>query len=377
MLAEPLQVIKKISMKKLFLITIIIQVHLVAQAQDVDFVISRYSEILNQLQKIEYRAHKIDTFATGSIWNNEGYALIEREMKDSIFGFSFYGIRFDIDRSFIYDDGIGLNIENKTKSYRIDPGHPGMLGSPGGQMIAPEIFHLDSVFETRELLIKPEKFILKYKFKDNIEFDVIDRYKMVELDKKSFLVTKVTSAYIGKGNKAVHQIVLSDIKLNNEVQNSISKYKSELENYTVIVPEEPKPNPLLNNRVPDIKLPLINDSSTFINLNTGKITLLDFWEIWCGPCIKSFPDVEKIKQKYDHKIQVIGVVTQDKEKVEAMIKKKNATFLVLLGNKGTHRTFSVNSYPRYFLVDDQGIIRHEYHGFSEQIERDLIELINE
>jgi hypothetical protein len=35
----------------------------------------------------------------------------------------------------------------------------------------------------------------------------------------------------------------------------------------------------------------------------------------------------------------------------------------------------VNSWPRYFLIDNNGIIQKEYFGFSEQIEKDIEELI--
>lgn len=363
-------------MKKIISITLfIISIHFSTHSQDIEYVTSRHNELSEQLQRLEYQAHAIDTFASGTVWNKTGFASIEKDSEDPLFGISFYGKRSDIDQATLYSDETGFEIDANNKSYKIIPGNKGILGEPGGQMIALEIFQLDSVFETRVLIEEPDKFVLKYKFKDLIEYDVVDRFKMIELDKQSFLVTKVNSSYISKGSKALHQIVLSDIKINDAVQKSISEFKSELVNFKVIVPEKPNPNPLLNKQVPDIILPVLENNRSTVHLNTGKLTLLDFWEIWCGPCIKSLPEVEKIMQKYADKIQVIGIVTQNSDKVSDFLKKKNSTLLVLHGDKETLRTFSVNSYPRYFLIDDQGIIRFEYHGFSEQIERDLLELL--
>ena len=40
--------------------------------------------------------HRIDTFASGAVWNNKGYALIEKDSSDDLFGFSFYGRRHDV-----------------------------------------------------------------------------------------------------------------------------------------------------------------------------------------------------------------------------------------------------------------------------------------
>ena len=35
------------------------------------------------------------------------------------------------------------------------------------------------------------------------------------------------------------------------------------------------------------------------------------------------------------------------------------------------KTFGVNSWPRYFLVDKNGIVQKEYFGFTEDIEKDI------
>lgn len=267
------------------------------------------------------------------------------------------------------------SLEGKT--YEMKSGYRGFLGNPGGQLIVQQIFSLDSVYTSAELLQSDDRYILKYTFEDDTTYSVTDLITIVELDKSNYLPLKVTRTYKKLGNKAVHQILLSDIKINEAVEGSVANYKNGFADFELIQEEERQERKLIGKKLPEIRLPsLLNENQTG-TLKFGRLTLIDFWEVWCGPCIKSFPEVEKIKNKYPDKLQVVGIVSESKEKAIELTKKKGITFSNLIGNKDVKKAFGVNSYPRYFLVDSKGIVRKEYVGFSEQIEKDINGMIVE
>ena len=42
----------------------------------------------------------------------------------------------------------------------------------------------------------------------------------------------------------------------------------------------------------------------------GKIVVVDFWATWCGPCVRAFPNVRKLQERYkDYDVVIIGVTS--------------------------------------------------------------------
>ena len=58
------------------------------------------------------------------------------------------------------------------------------------------------------------------------------------------------------------------------------------------------------------------ESATFTSLDgktlsikdfQGKVVILDFWETWCGPCIRSFPTLNQLANEYSEDFVVLAV----------------------------------------------------------------------
>ncbi len=68
---------------------------------------------------------------------------------------------------------------------------------------------------------------------------------------------------------------------------------------------------LIGKPAPDLNIEdWVNGSSLSAADLNGKVVLLDFWAIWCGPCIATFPHLREWQEKYAEKGLVIVGMTR-------------------------------------------------------------------
>ena len=43
----------------------------------------------------------------------------------------------------------------------------------------------------------------------------------------------------------------------------------------------------------------------------GKVTLVNYWATWCGPCREEIPDLIRLQDRYPDQLQVVGISTDE------------------------------------------------------------------
>jgi thiol-disulfide isomerase/thioredoxin len=92
----------------------------------------------------------------------------------------------------------------------------------------------------------------------------------------------------------------------------------------------------------------------------GKVVVLDFWGVWCGPCRAAMPHLRQLYEKHkDQGLVVIGVHTKNQGgKMADYVKEADLTWPIALDTEGeTVKAFAVDSYPDYYLIDRKGDLR--------------------
>ena len=138
--------------------------------------------------------------------------------------------------------------------------------------------------------------------------------------------------------------------------------------------DEPLPQPAW-------ELPLIANGEGTVTDSTylGRVTYVDFWASWCGPCRLSLPALNRLSQEFDSADFGVVAISVDYVDEDALdfLKRYPVDYPVAIdktGNSG--RDFAVAGMPSGYLIDRDGLIREVHVGFrkgDEKILRDKIQ----
>ena len=147
---------------------------------------------------------------------------------------------------------------------------------------------------------------------------------------------------------------------------------------------------MINMPAPKFTLANLNGETVSLDKLKGKVVVIDYWATWCGPCIASFPGMQKAVDKYksDPNVVFLFVNTwQNEENREKVVKdwmtaNPNYTFNVLLDTKNVNdptrfdviEQYKVTGIPTKFIVDGDGNIRFKKVGGSANIDGTVKEL---
>jgi peroxiredoxin len=111
----------------------------------------------------------------------------------------------------------------------------------------------------------------------------------------------------------------------------------------------------------------------------GKVVLLDFWGVWCAPCVVEAPKLVALYDKFhDRGLEIIGLDTLDTPAsvAEFVSKHKFRWVQTIEAEKGPIQTlYRINGYPSYLLIDRDGTIRLAASGSSTNLDREVSAII--
>ncbi len=124
------------------------------------------------------------------------------------------------------------------------------------------------------------------------------------------------------------------------------------------------------------------------DFESGRVYVVEFWATWCSPCIKAFPHLSELQERYADNLTVIGVNTWERLETQELIRERIAAFVDRQGKRMRY-TVAIDTgeqtsddwlaaanqtgIPCTFIIDQQG--RLAWIGLPDNMDAPLQQIL--
>lgn len=106
---------------------------------------------------------------------------------------------------------------------------------------------------------------------------------------------------------------------------------------------------------------------TSLQTYKGRVIILDFWATWCGSCLKHFPELNSLQERYKNNLKIVLVNSYNsgdtKAKILRVLRMKNKELVsglklsCIVNDSVLANTFPHNFLPHLVWIGKDGVIR--------------------
>ncbi len=126
---------------------------------------------------------------------------------------------------------------------------------------------------------------------------------------------------------------------------------------------------LLHGQEPVFRLRDMNNQwKEFEDLKGNRVTVIDFWATWCGPCTRSIPILNEMAEEFaDQGVQFIGVSIdgpRNQSKIQPFIRSMGVSYPILRDlNSELMMELGVSAVPTLIMYNADGELVFFHEGF--------------
>jgi thiol-disulfide isomerase/thioredoxin len=133
-------------------------------------------------------------------------------------------------------------------------------------------------------------------------------------------------------------------------------------------------------KVKNFKLPsLAGDKTISPSGYRNRVVLLNFWALWCKPCLEELPEFDRLYRRYrSHGFTLVAVTTDEEpEPVQEFVDKHKLAAKVALKGEEAAAVYNRPQFPFSFVIDGNGTIVASFEYVSDACLGELEQVIRE
>jgi thiol-disulfide isomerase/thioredoxin len=116
---------------------------------------------------------------------------------------------------------------------------------------------------------------------------------------------------------------------------------------------------------PDFQVKDLDGKDLSLEALKGKVILLNFWATWCGPCRAEIPGLIELQNKYNDRLQIIGMVVDDDDEtaIRDVVKNEAINYPVALTTLQVRMAYGgISALPTVFVINLEGRVVQKHVG---------------
>jgi tetratricopeptide (TPR) repeat protein len=105
----------------------------------------------------------------------------------------------------------------------------------------------------------------------------------------------------------------------------------------------------------------------------GRITVINYWGVWCGWCVKEMPEFQKLHERYknDPDVLILTINNDDNLDTARNYMKENKYDFKVLIDDGYVTKMGVQSFPTTWFIDQSGRKAYIKEGWTEKLSEEF------
>jgi len=140
-------------------------------------------------------------------------------------------------------------------------------------------------------------------------------------------------------------------------------------------------NELIGKEAPHWTLQTADKSTFSLSDLKSKVTMIQFTSVSCGPCKASIPFLKELSASYnkdDFDFVAIESTCRNTNVLKNYMNRNDFEYKFLLSTKEVKKSYSINSFPVFFILDENRIIKNVINGYGKgNTDNEIRNIINE